>query len=136
MADLIQAKLIGSAELRRRLRKMNPKQNARIVRPALLESGLLVTRIAARDKILPGGSGPPKPSILTSRTGTLRRSLTSNFAVQLNAQLQFVDAGTHLLYGAVHENSRRAFLKPAFRDASRNFDDIFRKHWARAGEVT
>ncbi len=135
MADLIQAKLIGGKELQRRLKKMNPEQNRRIVTPFLQESGLLIARIAARDKILPGGKGPPRPDILTSRTGTLRRSLSSNRAVDLNKRLLFVDVGTHLVYGAVHENSRRAFLKPALRDGSKSFERIARKHWARAGEV-
>lgn len=135
MADLIQAKLIGGKELQRRLKKMNPELNRKIVTPALLEAAQLVTRTAAREKILPGGKGPPRSNILTSRTGTLRRSLTSNFAVDLNRQLLFVDMGTHLIYGAVHENSKRAFLKPALRDASKNFEGIFRKHWARQGEV-
>ena len=135
MADLIQAKLIGGKEPQRRLDKMDPEKNARITTPALLEGGQLIARIAAREKILPGGGGPPRPDILTSRTGTLRRSLTSNFAVQLNRRLRFVDVGTHLLYGAVHENSRRAFLKPALRDSSSKFEAIFVKHWARAGEV-
>ncbi len=136
MADLIQAQLVGSKELQRRLRKMNPAANRRITTPALLESMQLTLRVAAREKILPGGGGPPRPDILTSRTGTLRRSLTGNFAIDVNERLQFVEGGTNLVYGAVHEASKRAFLKPALRDSSNRFDDIFRKHWARAGEVS
>ncbi len=136
MADLIRAQLVGSKELQRRLRKMNPRQNKRITTPALLESMQLTLRISAREKILPGGGGPPRPDILTSRTGTLRRSLGTNFAVQVNEALQFVEGGTHLIYGAVHENSRRAFLKPALAQASPRFEAIFVKHWRRAGEVS
>ncbi len=135
MAGLIQAKLVGSKELKRRLKKMDPAENKRITTPALLEAMQLTLRIAAREKILPGGGGPPRPDILTTRTGTLRRSLGTNFAVQVNEALQFVEGGTHLLYGAVHENSKRAFLKPALKQASAKFEAIFLKHWARAGEV-
>jgi hypothetical protein len=135
MADLIRAKLIGGPELQRRIKKMTPGQNRRITTPALLESMQLTLRIAARDKILPGGTGPPKDSILTSRDGTLRRSLLGSFAIDINGRLGWVEGGTNLIYGAVHENTRRAFLKPALADASPKYDDIFRKWWAREGEV-
>lgn len=137
MADLIRAKLVGSKELKRRLKKMNPKLNKRITTPALLEAMQLTLRIAAREKILPGGGRkvPPRPDILTSRTGTLRGSLTTNFAVAVNAALQFVEGGSHLIYAAVHEATRRAFLKPAKKQAEPRYEAIFVKHWARAGEV-
>lgn len=135
MADGLRVSLIGTKELQRRLKKMNPAQNERITTPALLESMQATLRNAAREQILPGGGGPPRADILTSRTGTLRRSLTSNFSIDLNRRLRFVLGGTHLIYGAVHESSRRAFLKPALKATSPKFDDIFRKHWARAGEV-
>ena len=136
MADLIRAQLVGSKELRRRLKKMNPAENHRITTPALLEAMQTTLRIAAREKILPGGGGPPRADILTSRTGTLRRSLGTNFAVQVNERLQFVEGGTHLIYGAVHENSKRAFLKPALKEMSPKFEAIFVKHWRREGEVS
>lgn len=136
MADkLLIATLVGSRELERRLRKMNPKQNRRIVSRALLESMQLTLRISARDKIFPGGTGAPRPDILTSRTGTLRRSLTGNFAINQNEQLQWIEGGTHLVYGAVHEATKRAFLKPALADARTSFDDIFVRWWRRAGEL-
>ncbi len=137
MADLIRAQLVGSKELQRRLRKMNPKQNKRITTPALLESMQLTLRVAAREKILPGGGGPPRPDILTSRTGTLRRSLGLSTSLDRSGLRQgFIEGGTALIYGAVHENSRRAFLKPALAQASAKFEAIFVKHWRRAGEVS
>ena len=135
MADLIRAQLVGGKELQRRLKKMNPKLNKRITTRALLESMQFTLRVAAREKILPGGTGPPRPDILTSRTGALRQSLGTNFSVQLNEAMQFVEGGTHLIYGAVHEATRRAFLKPALKQASPQFERIFLKHWRREGEV-
>lgn len=137
MADLIRATLVGSKELKRRLKKMNPKLNKRITTPALLEAMQLTLRIAAREMILPGAprGTPARPDILTSRSGTLRRSLGTNFAVNVNESQQFVEGGSHLVYAAVHEKTRRAFLKPALKQASPRFEAIFVKHWARQGEV-
>jgi len=134
MADNLTAKLVGTRELQRELDRLNPEQNRRITTPALLESMQLTLRDAARDKIFPGGDGPPRPDMLTSRTGTLRRSLTGNFAIDINERLLYVEGGTHLVYGAVHEKTRRAFLKPALRDTQGEFERIFRKWWAKSSE--
>ncbi len=138
MADLIRAQLVGSKELKRRLRKMNPAENHRITTPALLESMLFTLRNAAREQILTGGGpdAPVDPRRLTKRSGDLQRSLGPNFGVNLNESLQFVEGGTHLIYGAVHENSKRAFLKPALKESSPKFEAIFVKHWRRGGEVS
>ena len=143
MADGLRVKLVGSKELQRRLKKMNPAQNARITTPALRESMLLVMRDAARNRIFPGGGGAPKSNILTSRSGNLRRSLGIDFEQDVSVGVragstrtsQFIEGGTHLIYGAVHEATRRAFLKPALAATQSKFDDIFRKWWAREGEV-
>lgn len=136
MADFIKAELVGTPELRRRLEKMNPAQNRRITTPALIESMQTTLRDAALNQIIRGGDEPPRADKLTSRTGTLRRSLVADFAIDVNERLRFVDGGTHLRYGAVHENSPRAFLKPALRDTSPRHEGIFVKHWRRAGEVS
>lgn len=136
MADLIQAKLIGSKELQRRLDKMNPSDNARITTPALLESMQVTLTDAAQNQIVRSSKGPVRADKLTSRSGDLRRSLTSNFAIQVNGRLRFVDGGSHYDYAAIHENSRRAFLKPALKATGRQHEAIFVKHWARAGQVT
>jgi phage gpG-like protein len=143
---------------------MNPAQNARITTPALLESMQLTLRDARLNRIIRGGSGAPKPTKLTSRKGGLRGSLTGNFAIDLNRQLRWVEGGTHLIYGKVHETGgtfsipghirthkktgnrigvsphtakypARPFLAPALRATQGKFDDIFRKFWAREGEV-
>ncbi len=127
-------KLEGSRELQRRLRKLTPSQNSQIMGPALLEMMLLTLRISARDKIYPGGNAPPRPDQITSRTGTLRRSLSASFAVDRSQLPKSIEGGSNVVYAAVHEfgNSRtpkRAFLQPALDDASKQFDDIVVKHW-------
>ena len=134
MADVLRAKLIGTEELQRQLDHLNPEMKRRITTPALLESMQTTLRDAARNKILPGGQGPPRPDILTSRTGTLRRSLTGNFSIDVNERLRWVEGGTHLIYGAFHEKTRRAFLAPALKDTQSQYEAIFRKWWDRASE--
>lgn len=137
MAELLEAKLVGGKELQRRLDKMNPEQNRRITTPALLESMLFTLRDAAQNKILRSGpKGVVRSDMLTSRSGALRRSLSGNFAIDLNARLRFIDGGTNLIYGAVHENTRRAFLAPALRDTESQYVRIVAKHWRVAGEVS
>jgi hypothetical protein len=137
MADGLTVKLIGGPELQRRLKKMNPAQNARITTPALLESMQLTLRDARMNRIIrsaPKGA-PAKPDKLTSRLGGLRGSLTGNQSIDLNARLRWIEGGTHLIYGAVHEATRRAFLAPALAATRGKYDDIFRRIWAREGEV-
>ncbi len=136
MASGLTAKLVGTRELLRGLERLNPDENERITSPALIESMLLSLRIAARDKIHAGGGGPPKPNILTSRTGTLRRSLGASFAIDRTGLPRSIEGGTFLIYGAVHEATRRAFLAPGLSDATRQFEDIFTKHQRRAGGLT
>ncbi len=131
--------MVGSAELRRRIKNLTPAQNAKITGPALVESMLLTLRIAARDKIYPGGKGPPRRDQLTSRTGTLRRSLTASFAVDRSQLPHSITGGSNVVYAAVHEFGlgrfpKRPYLAPALADASKQFDDIFAKHWQKAAD--
>jgi phage gpG-like protein len=164
MADGLRVSLVGSKELQRRLKKMNPAQNARITTPALLESMQLTLRDARMNRIIRGGSGAPKAHKLTSRKGQLRGSLAGNDAIDLNRRLRWIEGGTDLVYGAVHETGgtisipghlrthkktgfrigvrphtakypARPFLKPALAHTQSKFDDIFRRWWAREGEV-
>jgi len=89
----------GIEEMTRKLGKISPSANSAWMSRALVKSALLVQKIAAEDKIKRGGKGPPLARILTSRTGTLRRSIGVN-----RASLPFaVEVGTGLIYGAVHE---------------------------------
>lgn len=132
--------IVGTEELSRRLANLNPQQNKRIVRPALREMMLLSLRTSAREFIYPGGGGPPKAGILTSRTGTLRRSLASNFSLDdvglRHPTAPFIEGGTRLIYGAVHEKGNtthppRPFLQPGLDQSSSQFVSILNKHWKR-----
>ena len=113
-----------TAEVRRVLRSVSPKQNAEINRKALTKAGLLVQKIVTEEMIVRGRgkNAPPLPDRLTSRTSTLTRSVAlilSRFKVSI---------GTDLLYGAVHElhKSRpRPFLKPGLEKAQPQFQRIF-----------
>ena len=140
----LSAKLIGGEALRRRIADLTPDQNRRIVAPALVESMLLTLRIAAREKIHPGSrsSGPPKPKILTSRHGGagLVGSLGRNEGLDKSGLPNFIEGGTHLVYGKMHEGGLgpfppRPFLGPALADAQRQYGDIFEKHWKRAADL-
>ena len=103
---------------------------------ALRRSAFRVQELAAQKFII--RSGPPgvvDPIRVTSRTGTLRRSIRANLGELPRA----AEVGTDLLYGAVHElGSRRRrirqrpFLTPAAdlaaaRDMPRYFEEeLFR----------
>lgn len=134
-------KIEGGKLLQERLANMNPKQNKTITRPALREMMLLSLRSSARKYIYPGGAGLPKAGILTSRTGTLRRSLASNFSLDdtglRHPTAPFIFGGSRLIYAAVHEKGNkthppRPFLQPGLEDSSRKFVAILNKHWQAA----
>jgi len=141
MAEVFKVSLVGSKQLQRELDRMNPEQNRRITTPALLESMLLTLRVAAREKIFPGGKGAPRNDMVTSRSGRLRGSLRGNFAIDLNERLRFVDGGSDVVYAGVHEYGStkrnikaRPFLAPALRDTRPKFDEIFNRYWRKASE--
>ena len=114
----ISVSVVGTKELKRKLEKMNPGVNKKIVRNSLLESAEDLQRDAAKNQILAGGGGKksgltkPHKSYLTSRHGTLRRSIRVN-----RGPLPFaIEVGTDLGYGAMHETggtfSVRAHTRP------------------------
>jgi phage gpG-like protein len=101
---VLRVNIEGMQELQRRLKQMNPRQNMKIIRNGLIESALKIQRNAAKEQILAGGGGkknakPPVPHQLTSRTGTLRRSIK----VDRGPLPLAIEVGTDLEYGAVHE---------------------------------
>jgi hypothetical protein len=133
----ITVSVVGTKELKRKLEKMNPGVNKKIVRNSLIESALAIQRDAAKNQILAGGGGKgdgmtkPHPRYLTSRTGTLRRSIKVD-----RGPLPFaIEVGTDLGYGAYHElraKRRRPFMQPALDRVAPRFGDIVVKHWKRA----
>ncbi len=131
-------RLVGGEQLKRDILALSPARR-KVTDPALSESMLLVLRIAAQSKIKRGGKGPPVKGILTSRTGTLRRSLGPSEGVDKSGLSQgFIEGGSALVYASVHENSTthpRPFLKPALDDAINQFEAIFVKHWKKAAQL-
>ena len=133
----LKVSVVGVKELTRKLEKMNPGINKKILRDSLIETALLMQRDAAKNQILAGGGGKkggmtrPHPRHLTSRTGTLRRSIKVD-----RGPLPFaIEVGTDLVYGAYHESRakrRRPFMKPALDRIAPKFGDIVVKHWKRA----
>jgi len=138
MATTLRVSVVGSKALRRKLEKLNPGTNKRILRKSLIESALEIQRDAAKNQILAGGGGKksgmtkPHPRYLTSRTGTLRRSIKVD-----RGPLPFaIEVGTDLVYGAVHEFGRgrmrqRPFMQPALDRVAPKFGDIVVKHWKK-----
>ena len=140
MATQLRTSIVGTKRLKRALDKMNPGVNKRIVRESLIESSFLIQRDAAKNQILAGGGGKksgmtkPHPRFLTSRTGTLRRSIKVD-----RGPLPFaIEVGTDLTYGAAHEFGStkrnlpvRAFMQPALERAAPKFGEIVVKHWKR-----
>ena len=140
MATQLRVSVVGLPKLQRALDKMNPGVNKRILRDSLIESALLIQRDAAKNQILAGGGGKrsgmtkPHPKFLTSRTGTLRRSIKVD-----RGPLPFaIEVGTDLVYGAAHEFGstkrnlpKRPFMQPALDRAAKKFGDIVVKHWKR-----
>jgi len=122
----------GVPELQRALERMNPGENKRILRNSLLSMAFEIQADAAKNQIHPGGKGPPLPDRLTSRTGTLRRSIRVN-----RGPLPFaIEIGTDLTYGAVHEfgsktHPRRPFLKPALDAIAPKFGKIVIAEWKK-----
>ena len=73
MATPIRVSVVGAKELTRKLERMNPGSNKRILRDSLIETALLVQGDAAKNQILAGGGG--KKDGMTSRTlATSRRA--------------------------------------------------------------
>jgi len=140
VATQLRVSIVGTKGLKRALDKMNPGVNKRIVRESLIESAFLVQRDAAKNQILAGGGGKksgmtkPHPRFLTSRTGTLRRSIKVD-----RGPLPFaIEVGTDLVYGAAHEFGStkrnlpvRAFMQPALERVAPKFGEIVVKHWKR-----
>lgn len=147
MAVILEMTMAGDKRLQQMLRRLNPKLEGREwQREALIESGLLVQEIAAKKKIRGGGrfrgpagprggrgklqSRPSHPTMLTSRSGRLVKSIRINRGPLPRA----IEVGTDVKYAHVHEKGgrfgrarfpRRAFMAPGLHDASKQFSKIW-----------
>lgn len=139
----LRVKVEGDRAVIAGIAQWNPAMNPRIMGMALTEMAMLTMRTAAQRHIRRGGGGKPRPNILTSRTGALRSSLTqesgsigktswTGSALDDSGLPRSVEAGSSLVYAAIHERSARSFLAPALAESSRSFEAIYLKHWERA----
>ena len=122
---------IDDREVKAVLKRLNLRSGRGLdaVEKALDSMAFQVQANAAMKQIIRGGKGPPHPTRLTSRTGTLRRSIRVNRFSPLAR-----DVGTDLVYGAVHElhpTRPRPFLSPALEAEAPKFDDILRRELQR-----
>lgn len=99
MAVGIRISVSGGDKYGRALKRLTPSQNAKVKSDGLRKIALEVQRIAAGEKIIRGGKQAPHRSRLTSRTGTGRRSIRTNFSGLPNVSV----VGSDLIYMAVHE---------------------------------
>lgn len=99
MAIELSVRVVGLEALRRGIRDLTPAQNESIQRNVLRKLALITQRDAAQNQMKRGGKAPPIRGKLTSRTGTGRRSIRTNFG-ELPRQ---TSVGSDLKYMALHE---------------------------------
>ena len=113
----IRVSVSGIPELKAALERMNPSENKRIFRNGMIAAAVKIQEVSTLQKIKRGGKSPPLPRKLTSRTGTLRRSIKVD-----RGPLPFaIEVGTDLGYGAVHEfGGRVSFPTSRVKEHQRN----------------
>jgi phage gpG-like protein len=104
MAVNLTVSIEGEAAIRSWLDRLDPVSNSRIMRNGLIVAANLISTDAKTRQFVAGGRGKSKAlkalsNRLTSRTGTLRRSIRVN----RSGVPAYIDIGTDLKYGAVHE---------------------------------
>jgi phage gpG-like protein len=135
MAIITNVKIEGGAELRRRLNKMNPEVNFRIMRDGIAEIAVLIAKNARGQQLLKG-RGEVQPHQLTNRSFDLRDSIGPD----LRALPKFAEVGTDIEYAAIHEFGlkgypERPFMEPAFEVVEPRIPEIIVKHWRRQGGI-
>lgn len=109
MAVGIKTTTTGGKEYTRAISSASLRDNPKILSTGFRKLGLLVQSVAAREKIHPGGRSKPLPRALTSRTGTGRRSIRTDFS-RLPGE---VSIGSDLKYMAAHEQGGTFSVKAA-----------------------
>ena len=131
MAGNIRVTVTGDERVRRVMKDIDPKSNPKFVREALVKGGLLIQRDAALNQMIRGGKGPPDKKMLTSRTGTGRRSIRVDRA---GLPKFFVEIGSDLKYMQVHETGGRflpprPYLAPAVEAVDQDLERLFARQW-------
>jgi hypothetical protein len=131
----LRASIVGTKELQRRLKKMDPGANQAILRGSLKEAAGDMQGDIAKVQIRGGrGDAPPGDGFLTNRHGG--RGLAGSIGINSSPLPFAIEVGTHLAYGPVHEEGRgpypvRAFLQPALDKMAPKFAEIVVKHWKK-----
>lgn len=107
MAVALRITAEGFEKVEAALRALNPQQRPKAVRQALVRCALQVQKVATQDVMIRGGQGPPHPTRLTSRTGTLRRS----YVVNRRPLPRAVEVGSALNYARTHEFGFRGTVR-------------------------
>jgi phage gpG-like protein len=140
----IRVSVVGTKELKRKLAKLNPGQNKRIMVKSLTDCAVEIQADATLNQIR-GGRGfkfkaydkrDVLATKLTSRTGDLIGSIGLNKRPLPGA----IEVGTHLVYGAMHEQGlgrmkKRPFLEPALDKVGSKFNDIIVKNWKKEARL-
>ncbi|GAF91741.1 unnamed protein product [marine sediment metagenome] len=135
MAVQLRVSVVGTEELKRRLAKMDPGANKRILTKSLTDAAQLISKDVKEVQIVTGRTkAPPLPDKLTNRHGG--SGLVGSIGVNRQPLPFAVEVGTHLTYGAIHEEGRgnyprRPFLQPALDKIAPKFGSIVVKHWKR-----
>jgi len=129
--------IVGTKELQRRLRKMNPEVNQSIMRKSFLDIAADLIDDISNVQIVGGrGDAPPLPNRLTNRHGG--RGLVGSIALNMHPFPRYAEVGTHLNYGATHEKGLRgypvrAFLKPARDKIAPRIPAMVVANWKKYG---
>jgi len=127
--------VVGTKELRRKLAKLDPGFNKRIMVKSLTDCAVEIHSDATRNQIRRGmrhaGIHATK---LTSRNEG--RGLIGSIGLNKGPLPGAIEVGTHLAYGAIHERGlgrfpKRPFLEPALGKVGSKFNEIIVKNWKK-----
>ena len=108
----LRVSIVGTKRLERALKRMDPKENARILRSSLREMAKDLLKNAAMKQIAHGrGKAAPLPTRLTNRHGG--RGLVGSIRINEAPLPRAIEVGTDLAYGAVHEEGRGRYPRRA-----------------------
>ncbi len=139
MAVKLRASIVGTKDLQRRLKKLNPGENRRILTAGLTKAALMMQTDIAKNQIVHGRTkSPPLPSRLTNRSGG--RGLVGSIAVDRKPLPAAIEVGTRFVYGPIHEEGLggypvRAFLAPALKKIGPKLGEIIASVWKREGNI-